>query len=330
MIVRLFGSVSAILVVAGMVLAQGNPLNEPSKKNVPSKKEPAKPAPGSLEDTLEKSLRNSADIKAAEAKVRETEAELNRVRQQVLTRATALHSDLNLAKRMLAVAEQSLATQEQLRRQGQAGVDGVLAAQAMVEKHRGEVEKLEAELKSLRGEFAIKAIGSVAFSPDGNLVASASADGIVRILDAADGSLLTVEPYVKSYVGTLKLPVVPGTMMDRVKKLLDQEVTLDLASPPGDALKALLEGAKSDIPVRELWGAAAPSGIVNVRGKLSVGAWIQAIEDSDPEIRVVVRDYGILLTTRDRLPEGALRVQDLWKGNYAELKRPELKGAEKK
>src|SRR5262245_14715641 len=109
MTVRYFGSVSAVLVAAGMVLAQGQPAKEPSKKDVAAKKEPAKPAPGSLEDTLEKSLRNSADIKAAEAKVREAEAELNRVRQQVLTKATALYSDLNLARRMLAVAEQTLA-----------------------------------------------------------------------------------------------------------------------------------------------------------------------------------------------------------------------------
>ena len=36
-----------------------------------------------------------------------------------------------------------------------------------MEKHRGEVEKLETELKSLRGEFALKGVLSVAFGPDG-------------------------------------------------------------------------------------------------------------------------------------------------------------------
>ena len=56
MTVRVFGSVSAVLVAAGLVLAQGNPPKDPSKKDIPARKEPAKPAPGSLEDTLEKSL----------------------------------------------------------------------------------------------------------------------------------------------------------------------------------------------------------------------------------------------------------------------------------
>ena len=66
-----------------IVLSAGLALAQPGPKKDPAPKEPAKPAPGSLEDTLDKSLRNSADIKVAEA-MRDAEAELNRVRQQVL------------------------------------------------------------------------------------------------------------------------------------------------------------------------------------------------------------------------------------------------------
>src|SRR5438132_11962619 len=100
-------SIAVMLLAAGLAFGQG-----PAKKDAPPKeppkpapgsndstpKERPKPVPGSLEDTLEKALRNSADIKAGEAKVREAEAQLNQVRHQVLTKATVLHSDLNLAK----------------------------------------------------------------------------------------------------------------------------------------------------------------------------------------------------------------------------------------
>src|SRR5215213_3984954 len=113
MTVRRLGGLAAALLIAGLVFGQG-----PAKKDAKDPKEPPRPAPGSLEDTLEKALRNSADIKAAEAKVRNAEAELNRVRHQVLTRATALYSDLNLAKRMLAVAEASLKEAERAVRGG--------------------------------------------------------------------------------------------------------------------------------------------------------------------------------------------------------------------
>ena len=120
-------------------------------------------------------------------------------------------------------------------------------------------------------------------------------------------------------------------MMDRIKKLLDQEVEFDaqdMLIP--DALGNLLELAKADIPLRDMLRVKEGDGKVTVRGKLTVGAGIQAIEDSDPSVRIVVRDYGLLLTTRDKVPEGALRVQDLWKGNYVQLKKAEPKPVEKK
>jgi Outer membrane efflux protein len=295
---------AAVLAAAGLVLAQ-----PPAKKDAPVAREPAKPAPGSLEDTLDKALRNSADIKAAEAKVRDAEAELNRVRQQVLTKATALHVDLTVARRMLAAAEKSFAILQQAPVKG----ESLLTAQAMVEKHRGEVEKLETELKSLRGEFAIR-VTSAAFVND--LLVTAGPDGAVRVWDPTTGKALSPPPAPAP-------PAVRAPMMDRVKKLLDQEVKLELDnSNVPDAVDAVMLAAKSDVPVRALFVNLA-NHTVSLRGNMAVGAWLQAIEDSDPAIRIVVRDYGLLVASRDRLPQGALGVHDLWKGNYVEVKKPE-------
>jgi len=339
MTVRVSGSVCAVLVAAGMIFAQGQPPKEASKKDVPAKKEPAKPAPGSLEDTLEKSLRNSADIKAAEAKVREAEAELNRVRQQVLTRATALHSDLNLAKRMLAVAEQSLASLERMVKQGALNPQETLAAQAMVEKHRGEVEKLETELKSLRGEFALSphsgVIHSVAFSPDGRLIAGTDPDGQVRLWDAKDGTL--IRGFEAAALGVLadksKAPAVQAPMAERVRKFLDAEVSFEelLKTTKGDfSLGALLNTlqaiTKSDIPIHKVQNVAGQKLSIDLdaRGTLPVGAVLQSFEDRDPEIRILVREYGLFITPKDRVPEGALRVVEFWK------KVPELKPKDSK
>jgi Outer membrane efflux protein len=311
-------ALAALLAAAGLVLAQPTPgKNAPPKKDTPAAKEPPKPAPGSLEDTLDKALRNSADIKAAEAKVRDAEAELNRVRQQVLTKASALHVDLNLARRMLAVAEQSLAIQDKAYKTGGGGLEGVLTAQAMVEKHRGEVEKLETELKSLRGEFAIK-VTSAAIA--GDILYAAMADGSVRLWDMKGN----VFPYpVTDLKGTVSspAPAVKTPMLDRVKKLLDKEVEFQADQAVPEALQRLLEVAETDIPLRQLL-PKTEFGTVSLRAKMPVGAWFQAIEDSEPGLWIVVRDYGLLLTTSNRVPDGALRVQDLWKGNYAELKKP--------
>jgi hypothetical protein len=330
MTVRRLAPLAALVAAAGIVVAQPPAKTDPAPKKdaPPAKKEPAKPAPGSLEDTLEKALRNSADIKAAEAKVREAEAELNRVRQQVLTKATALHADLNVAKRMLAVAEQTLAIQERMAANGQAGVTDRLTALAMVEKHRGEVEKLETELKSLRGEFAFKGVpASLTFSPTGDALWIIDLDGRLGVSDVTSGAIdqrvrpWTADAFRPIPIGGAKTPAVQTPMMDRVKRMLDKEVELNSReSAAPDALKAVLDQAGGDIPLRDTLPANQHVGTVTLKGKLPVGAWIQAVEDSDPELRVVVRDYGLLVTTRDRVPEGALRVQDLWKGNYAEVK----------
>jgi Outer membrane efflux protein len=319
MTARRLTALAAVLVAAGLVLAQ------PAPKKDGAPKEPPKPAPGSLEDTLDKALRNSADIKAAEAKVRESEAQLHQVRQQVLTRATALHADLNLAKRMLAVAERGLANCERLEA-ATVPVGSILAAQAAVEKHRGEVEKLETELKSLRGEFAIQNIRSVAFDPFGQALAVEGADGAVRVWDVKDGSRLSLD-VVKHFLaaskaGPPKAPAVSGSMFDRVKKLLDQEVAFESPGLPLEkALRTLVAEAKSDIPIRVLLMKERAEVPVELpAGKLPVGAWIQALEDTDPEVAVVVRDYGLLLTWNERIPAGAVAVSELWKMKKAEEK----------
>lgn len=298
-------SLAFMLLTAALAMGQ-----QPAKKDPP--KEPAKPAPGSLEDTLEKALRNSADIKAAESKVRDAEAELNKVRHQVLTKATAIYSDLNLARRMLGIAEQTLARQSEFVKKGQISTETMMASQALVEKHRGEVEKLEAELKSLRGEFAIKT--SVVFDPDGHVLYMQNLHDAFRAWDVQTGKLLE---RVNSDTG--KAATVQTPMGERVRKLLEQEVdwtanNLDLS----EMFKWLMDATKTDIPHRDLTGQTATT--ITLKAKMPLGAWFQALEDSDPTVAIVVRDYGLLMTKKDRVPKGAVGVSELWKAKESKPK----------
>ncbi len=304
-----FRLVAVVCLVGGIALGQ-----TPPKKAAP--KEPAKPTPGSLEDTLDKALRNSADIKAAEAKVRESEALLNVVRQQVLSKATSLHNDLNQAKRMLPVLEAALKEQTRLIDAKLVSKESMLAAQVAIEKQRGEIEKLETELKALRGEFAVK---SPTISPDGRVLYTTTMEGVLRAWDRDTGKAISD---VNTYRGLLSLAgrnrdlatAVQPSMAERVRKLLNQEIEFRLDSSPEAAVEEVLrDGAKSDVPIRSLLQRDAPSLKVVLAGKMPVGAFIQAIEDTDPNLRVVIRDYGLLLTSKDRVPDGAIRAVDFWK-----------------
>jgi hypothetical protein len=308
-----------------LALSAGLALAQPAKKD-PAPKEPPKPAAGSLEDTLDKALRNSADIKVAEAKVRDAEAELNRVRQQVLMKGTTLHNDLRLAKRILDAVEVAYARQDAANKSGRGPAEGLDAARLALEKQKGEVEKLEAELKALRGEFAIhSSIKSVAFSPDGQLL-SVLTDANFRVWDVASGK--SVGP-----PGLRATETVQSSMAERVLKWMDQEVELkadeEYLIRLEDLIAHLGKQTKEMVPVR-MSKAAADFAYKNAfrGGKVQVGALIQSVHDSAIEdgdgldVAIVVRDYGLLVTTKDRIPEGAVRALDLWKARNEKTETP--------
>jgi hypothetical protein len=79
-----------------------------------------------------------------------------------------------------------------------------------------------------------------------------------------------------------------------------------------------------DIPLGEAIDAGSKGGLMAFRpigkldmGKVTVppadlplGAWLQAFEDSAEVRRLVVRDYGILITTESHIPQTAMTVQE--------------------
>ena len=314
---------------AVLALSAGLALAQPAKKD-PAPKEPPKPAAGSLEETLDLALRNSADIKVAEAKVRDAEAELNRVRQQVLMKGTMLHNDLRLAKRILEAVEAAYARQDAARRSGVPGpTDSLDAARLALEKQKGEVEKLEAELKALRGEFAIhRGLAHLAFSPDGQLLADVH-EGKVRLWDTVNGRVLPEigGKAVWDFARGEPKSNVQSSMAERVRKWLDTEVESKL-SPENelrleDVFDFLRRQAKDSAPpVRLMNNTEDQQYRDNLRGPIRIGALLQALEDGSETLTFIVRDYGLLVTTKDRVPEGAVRALDLWKANEAKTPEP--------
>jgi hypothetical protein len=270
--------------------------------------------PGSLEDLLDKALRNNADIRAAEAKVRETEAELNRVRHQVLAKVVGLRNDIDAAKKMLGHSERLLATVNELARKGSASQQDLQAAMAAVDKQKAEVTRLESDLQALTGTVAWRNLTSAVFLPDGQWLYSRTIDGTAHIWDAQSGRQLAYDALmVQALTGAR--PAVQAPMAERIKAALDRSVKIEEFKeevPFGEALDYLIKKSGIDVPFRVL-GKFDNVNVGLMKGDLPVGAWLQALEDSVPNVRFVVREYGILVTARDRVPDGAMTVHAFWK-----------------
>src|SRR5713226_2347416 len=106
-------ALGVVLTVAGHAFGQAGPGD--AKKDEGTKAEqpkvpgdkPAKDAPPKtkLEEMIQQALRNNPDIRVAEAKVAEAEAELNRTRLVIMQKVVLYNTNLAEAKAKVALAE---------------------------------------------------------------------------------------------------------------------------------------------------------------------------------------------------------------------------------
>ena len=127
-------------------------------------------------------------------------------------------------------------------------------------------------------------------------------DGTVCVWDSATGRQLAVVP----------TEVKPGSMTERVRGALDKVVKIEAWNgqlPLADVLEYLKKRAGTDFPIRGLQIYKSATAVDLMAGELPLSAWLLAIEDTVPDLCFVVREYGLLVTTKDRLPDGAVRLR---------------------
>lgn len=279
-----------------------------------------KAEPGSLEDLIEKALHHNADIRAAEAKVREVEAELNRVRHQVVAKVATLKHDITTAKKMLEFAEKQVGLATDSFRRGGASQQQLYDALAAFEKQKADLARLETDMQNLTGSWK-NAIGA-AFSPDGKALYTET-DGIIRIWDVESGRETIRDRALWAIID--KSASVQAPMAERIRAALNKPVKIDTSKvdvPFHEAVGLVIQKAGVDVPFRPV-GKLENAPILFTAGELPLGAWLQALEDAS-EARFVVRDYGILITTANRIPQGAITVQEFWKqGDKAKAEKTE-------
>jgi hypothetical protein len=335
--VRVILSVSLFFLVLSAVPVRAQSATAPKAPpptTAPGGKEALpKPQPSELEQLFAEALVHNPDIRVGEAKLREAEAELNRVRLQVLQKVTTLYHAVQAQKDLIGAAENSLQAAPPQGRE-----NGALA----LAQEKAKMASLQAEFPALLGRPPQRGKDSGHTESMGVLFLDS---GLYDVPILSNSRLYDV-PIITNSAGPFsywsgriagtegasfeKQQGAQGALMDMICKALDTTVTLDFKDKP---LREVLKFFEQRMGVSFhilLPNKLEDEATVTLHLKqVPLGATLQALEDTfDADnrigiahLRFAVRDYGILVTTRDRLPQGATLLHAFWKANTRHEKR---------
>jgi hypothetical protein len=240
----------------------------------------------SLEEMLAAALKYNPDIRIIEMKLRDDEAELNRARLRVMQKIIALHHSLQAQQATVERDQSKVRRLTDLVRQGAQQTSVLEEAKQELAQAESKLSELESELPYLLGK------------------------------QAAGLAQETVRSEVQ--IGTQRFPAasVRPAVAARIHKALDTTVTADYRDVP---LRDVLKGLEEKVPGVPFQRNLALRDLDQVKvslrlGEVPLGAALQALTDTVPGLRMVVRDYGILVTWEHQVPLGSVRLYDFWKG----------------
>jgi hypothetical protein len=287
----------------------------------------------SLEDLLAEALKNNPDIRVADAKVQEAEAELNRTRLAVMHKVVTFYASRKAAQAKVAEAERRLARLRQLRANSAISQEDFQLAEQALLTAKAELELVEAEMPSLLGK------------PPQKMAGQATEQGQVPVLSEVPYLNRLYRLHRDREVAGLYEPArgqtqlgqpAPGTVAEKVRKALNAPITVDFQETPlNDVLDYL--GEKTGITIRSQVTRskdANPKITLRFREPLPLRAVLQALEDEFPSfrtdagVRFVVREYGLLAVPNGFIPPGAVFVDRLGVAEAADGARKRAEATE--
>jgi hypothetical protein len=336
----------AILFLGAMAFAQQPSTTKSDAKD--NKGTPGKSAdaqkPASLDDLITQALKGNADIRVAESKVQEAEAELQRTRLATVQKVTVLYHGIDVARKTRDEAEQRYLTSKRLYEtaKGTMSMEELRGAKLTWDRYIAEVTKLEAEMPALLGKMPGKIGQQKTDVSTEDKAHELAADRALRWLavqqavGSGEAESSAARLLAAAMLGEVKTGP-EGSIADRMRKALDKPIDIDVSDKPMnevlDKISGLLENAITFriAPAKPREGATVfhATTLVSVHfSKTPTGAVLQALNDSVPALAFVVRDYGILVCEADSLPPDAVLLHRFWKSGVAEseLKNPPVDG----
>jgi hypothetical protein len=293
-------ALSLVFVVAATSPGQGGGKGAPSGEGP----EPAKKS--ALEEALEKALKSNPDLRVAAAKVNEAEALLNRAQLQVVQKVVAQYRAIRQAK--LAVQEAQVKLQMVRRIADAKGVPAgeISQAEIQLERAKAALADIEAEMDYLTGKISQRK--PVRFVRNKNDATEAEFLSFMRMMGDG-GNKFREKP--------IKPQAIEAKMADRIRKVLNQRHNYDMERPVEEAI-TLFRNDLGNIHLQLVRGGSGKKldGTIKLKAEnMSFGAALQLLEDVMTTHCVVVREYGLLITPRDKVPPGAILLDEFWKGS---------------
>jgi BMFP domain-containing protein YqiC len=300
-------ALAALLTYAGMVFGQTGPGKEEKPANPPADK-PAKTIEQmSLDELLALALKNNPDLRVADAKVREAEAELNRARLQVTQKVVNARNAIKSQEANVAAAATGVQRAKQMSDKAVISREEVNAAQLVLVREKAKLTELEAELPYLIGK-----------APQEGGKDSVR-DAAYRAFSQYFATSIFVNDQLAATAAQQHFNAPRGTDAEKLRKALGKPINLrfeksnlkDVLAEMGDnqGVSFLV-----NINVKDL-----PEITLNLKDT-SLGGALQALEDITPGLRFTVRDYGILVTYKTQLPADAMSVHDFLKSEAGKEK----------
>lgn len=291
------------------------PVNQPgaSKKGDPT-------------DALVKAaLANDPDMKLAQAKIQLAEAELAKAKQAVVLKVMTLNSTVQELKNQIDALNESTAQAKRMVDSGVAPLSTLTDDRMKLEHAKSSLARAELELKLIAGNTQ-KEVGIEWFTPNMPVNPNTQpywsqgqnfAQWYNNPANHGGSNFYQTAPFV----APPQQNSAKGPIPERIRAALDKVVKL---APKGEqvtfvqAMEIFKKEAGLDAPLRNNYAGLNP--ILSEGEELPVGSWFQMFADFNKgtklqpsEARFLVREYGLLITTKELAPPDALTVTEFWK-----------------
>jgi hypothetical protein len=297
--------------VSGRTPGQPPAASKEDKAAAPQKND-KKPPSSLLESLLAKALKDNSDIRVAESKVREAEAQLNKTRMEIMQKVVKAYHEIAAHKALVDIAEERMGRVRALGSRAAISHEEVSAAQHALQQAKANLAKAEVEMPFLTGTQPVPAVRLWDRATGREMLhLRGSTFGVIE-QDSSSNYAAEVQALMGFRLHAAGK--VNETTAEKLRQILKTPVQGTFSA---QKLVMLLEEKAKGFNV--IWWHTKITQDVNYRADglnltapVPLGAALQWIEDSW-NCRFVLRDYGIALVDRDRVPPGAALLQEVWR-----------------